>query len=158
MNERLKQEVTRLYPTHTASEIAEKIGYSKGYINEVALRLNLKHNASTLQRIKLKQRECGLKAASEVAHQRSIATRLKKIEKEKRRLLSGLKPETNMRISILPKRIKEHMYYMISEYSYFKDSDPNHTVLYYDKETRRNLYAEKFTKERYGINIVNADE
>lgn len=42
-------------------------------------------------------------------------------------------------------------------YNYFKSDDRNSTVVYYDKETKRNAYAEKYANEKYGITFEEGE-
>ena len=158
MTEEQKQKIIELYPTHSASEISKIIGLNRCRINYVANKQGIKHTERTLERIKHDRTAKGVAAHKKNSWKKAAEKRRRTYKMEMLRLLSGQEKQTKIIISVLSYKCRRRMIMLCNTFNYFRDEDINKAVVYYDKETRRSARAEKYAKEKYGINFVEADE
>lgn len=78
--------------------------------------------------------------------------------RERLRLMSGMKQETKMKVSLLPKRIRRAISNQCSCRNYFYIGEIINCTLYYDGNTQRSLKTERILAKRYGIKFVPAEE
>lgn len=157
MTDEQKCIIKELYPYYSGQEVAIRVGSSKSQVNEYAKRNGITHTPETIERLKRK-------AISKLCEGHSKESYIKGSEATKRKrkydtflLLSGKKQNTKLRISILPQKTRRRITMLCHLYNYFKSDDRNSTVVYYDKETKRNAYAEKYANEKYGITFEEGE-
>lgn len=158
MTEEQKKSIEALYPDYSTSEISAKTGISVCAVRMYSYRHKLKHSDEGIKRIREKVNRCALSAIDRNTYHRIAEGRKIMVRKEKRRMIFGERRQTKIRVSILPIRIRLRMAYMCNIYNYFRDTDINKAVLYYDKETKRSMLSEKRAIEKYGIKFEEADE
>lgn len=151
------QQIRALYPDYSCTEIANMTGISFKAINMYVFHHKLKHTEECTIRLRKKSNFNMVMAHNEAVNRRSTETKKKIARMEVIRLLSGEKQKTNMRLSILPMKMRLRMTYMCNVFHYFRDDDINKVVLYYDSETNRSLLSEKRAKEQFGIKFIQAD-
>lgn len=157
MTEEQKQKIIELYPTHSASEIGKIIGLGKSRVNRFANKQGIKHTEITLERIKHERTAKGVAAHNKDSWKKAAEKRHCTYKMELMRLLSGQEKQTKIIVSVLSRKCRRRMIMLCNTFNYFRDADINKAVVYYDKETRRSAKAEKYAKEKYGINFVEAD-
>ena len=157
MTEEQKQKIIELYPTHSASEIGKITGLSKNRINHFANKQGIKHTERTLERMKHERIAKCVAAHNKNSWKKAADKRHRTYKMEMLRLLSGQKKQTKINVSVLSFKCRRRMIMLCNTFNYFRDEDINKAVVYYDKETRRSARAEKYAKEKYGINFVEAD-
>lgn len=157
MTEEQKQKIIELYPTHSASEIGKIIGLHKSGINSFANKQGIKHTERTLERIKYERTAKGVASHNKDSWKKAANKRRRIYKMEMLRLLSGQEKQTKLTVSVLSFKCRRRMTMLCNTFNYFRDEDINKAVVYYDKETRRSARAEKYAKEKYGINFVEAD-
>lgn len=150
-----RQKVAELYPLYSASEVEAMTGINKITVAKIVLRNGFSHTPETLKRLAKKRVEA---MGTPEAKRRSAISIRKAYARERRRLLSGLRQETRYRVSLLPLRVRNRKYELCRNYGYFSDGNPNSTTLYYDHETRRNVNAERYASEHYGIQFREGAE
>jgi hypothetical protein len=158
MTEEQKQKIIELYPTHSASEIGKIIGLNKSRVNFFASKQGIKHTERTLERLKHERTAKSIAARNKDSWKKAADKRRRTYKMEMLRLLSGQKKQTKIIVSVLPFKCRRRMTMLCNTFNYFRDEDINKAVVYYDKETRRSARAEKYAKEKYGIDFVEADE
>ena len=158
MTEEQKHKIIELYPTHSASEIGKVIGLDKDRINRFAKKQGIKHTERTWKRIKHERTEKCVAAHNQYSWKKAVAKRRRTYKMELIRLLSGQKKQTNIIVSVLSFKCRRRMKMLCYTFNYFRDEDINKAVVYYDKETKRSAKAEKYAKEKYGIDFIEADE
>ena len=158
MTEEQKQKIIELYPTHSASEIGKIIGLDKSCINRFANKQGIKHTEKTWERIKHERVVKSIAAHNQNSWKKTVNKRRCIYKMEILRLLSGQEKQTKIIVSVLSRKCRRRMIMLCNTFNYFRDEDINKAVVYYDKETRRSAKAEKYAKEKYGINFVEADE
>ena len=157
MTEEQKHKIIELYPTHSASEIGKIIGLNRCRVNCFANKQGIKHTERTLERIKHERTVKGIAAHNKNSWKKAADKRHRTYKMEMLRLLSGQKKQTKINVSVLSFKCRRRMIMLCNTFNYFRDEDINKAVVYYDKETRRSARAEKYAKEKYGINFVEAD-
>ena len=157
MTEEQKQKIIELYPTHSASEIGKMIGLNKSRINCFANKQGIKHTEGTLERMKHERVVKSIAAHKKKSWEKAAEKRRRTYKMEMLRLLSGQEKQTKIIVSVLSRKCRRRMIMLCNTFNYFRDEDINKAVVYYDKETRRSARAEKYAKEKYGINFVEAD-
>ena len=152
---RLKPVIIQNYPDMLPRELEEKFGVPQFTIRQWARQLKLKHTPETIER--RKERYKNLKTdhlqTPEVISRRS-ARRRKTVLMEKFRIMSGMRQQTKLVISMLPRKTSSSIQHLVSRYSYFR-SETDSLTLHYDKQTRRTSREEYFSR-RYGIKFISA--
>lgn len=155
--ERRRNGVKRLYPTHSASEVAKALGMSKHSVNHMAKRMGIKHTDETSERL---VRE----GVALLAKPETIAKRLNKLRRtirtEQFRIINGEKPKTKRRFKTVSRRSICTRNYLRRMYNYFYDKDYRELLtLFYDGDTKRlPEERERYYSEKYHIKFVQADE
>lgn len=157
MTEAQKQKIIELYPTHSASEIGDIIGLNRSRVNAYASKYGIKHTEEAWKRIKHDRTAKGVAAHKKNSWEKAAEKRRRTYKMEMLRLLSGQEKQTKIIVSVLSFKCRRRMTMLCNTFNYFRDEDINKAVVYYDKETRRSARAEKYAKEKYGINFVEAD-
>lgn len=144
------------YPTMTAREISEKFGYNYDTVNRWARKLGLKHNKECNERIKLAAIESLKKARSMIDAKSVRENWLKRRKYDELRILSGLKPLTNLRFSKYnTAQQRQTIWRLVNKRNYFQvEGEP--FTLYYDGETRRTRYEDRLAK-RHRLKFLPAD-
>lgn len=155
MTDNQKEQIRKLYPDHITREISEMIGLAVNTINGYARKEGLEHSEDTWKRIRENRIRACLDGQTDESHRKSGERYKEKYRMEMFRLLSGMKRETRITISGLSLACRRRMSALCYKNNYFKDKDLTKAVLYYDKETRRNLESEKYANETYGIKFIS---
>lgn len=158
MTDEQKRIITELYPHYSGKEIGDKIEVNRNRVNAYAKLHGLTHTSETTARLKKKSVTMLEKGRSHESYMKAANTTRRKRQYDTFLLLSGKKQKTKLKVSILPQKTRRRITMLCHLYHYFKSDDRNSTTVYYDKETRRNAFAEKFAKEKYGITFEEADE
>lgn len=157
MTDEQKRQIIELYPHYSGREIGDKIGLRRTVVNAYAKKMGITHTPEAYRRIKHERTMKGIAGHSqksrEQAREKNKRTRLM----ETYRLLSGDRQKTKLKISILPQKTRRRITMLCHLYNYFKSDDRNSTVVYYDSETRRNAFAEKYAHEKYGITFEEGE-
>lgn len=153
-----KQKIIRLYPEHSARQIAGMIGMSRQTVATFVKAQGLKHTEEATERLKGEV----LKRA-QAAYSKETVDKIKKAVKTLRRqetlrLMSGQPQLTKLRINLLPKKTQRRMSTLVYCFHYFRGNNRNECALYYDEQTKRNSRVEKYATERYGIVFKSAME
>lgn len=156
MTDYQKQQIIEMYPTMSGVDIGRAIGLTGNYVNWFAKKNGLCHNQETLQQ--MKRANASIAAHTKDSYKKAAMTRQRTYKAEQLRLMSGMDKKTRIIISLLSVKCRRRMKTLCHDYNYFRDPDINKAVVYYDSETRRNAFAEKYAQEKYGIKFINADE
>lgn len=143
--------VRQLYPTKTASEIAELTGRSRSFVIRWARKFGLEHDEATKERIR-RQAIRNLTKRSNYAPEilkRRKETRKKTLAREELRAKYGLPRQTRLRLRTMPTKHRKARNHMLAKYGYLYDEETPF-CLYYDAETRRAKGEAYFTK-KYGF-------
>lgn len=153
-----KDTVTRLWATHSASEIEEATGLAKSRIIEWAKRLGLKHTQATEDRLKRKKADASVKARRNIE---DFQERKSKSWKRTRKLdylrfISGQEQQTKFQFPKYPERVYKAIYHLVNNYGYFQDEEVGGCyTMYYDEQTKRTP-KEHLYIERYGLKFEQA--
>lgn len=152
---RLKPVIIQNYPDMLPRELEEKFGVPQSTIRTWAIDLNLKHTPETIARRRLiyKSLNTDHLHTPEVIS-KSTARRRKTVLMEKFRIMSGMRQQTKLVISMLPKKTSASIRRLVYRYNYFR-SETDFLTLHYDEQTRRTSREEYFSK-RYGIKFISA--
>lgn len=152
---RLKPVIIQNYPDMLPHELEEKFGVPQSTIRQWAIDLNLKHTPETIARRRsvYKNLKTDHLHTPEVISRRS-AKRRKTVLMEKFRIMSGMRQQTKLVISMLPRKTSSSIRHLVSRYSYFR-SETDSLALHYDEQTRRTSREEYFSR-RYGIKFISA--
>lgn len=148
---RLKPVIIQNYPYMLPRELEEKFGVPQSTIRQWARQLKLKHTPETIER--RKERYKNNLQTPEIISKRS-AKRRKTMRMERFRIMSGMRQQTKLRISILPKKTSNSIRRLVTLHNYFR-SETDSLTLHYDEQTRRTPNEEYFSR-RYGIKFISA--
>lgn len=151
----IEEQITRMWPTMSASEIAKELGIGKVSAARWARKLGLQHTPETIRRLQMKaslkidyaKRQMDYKA---VHRKRS---RSRKVDEW--RVMSGLPQRTKFKIKLIPDKVYKTMWHLQKKYNYF--FEPGRATLYYDSQTDRRP-NEQYYIDKYGIKFEQADE
>lgn len=153
--EDFRQRAMELYVTHSAQEVAEMMGAKQTTISHWAQKRGVRHDTATVKRLRKKARAASKEATTRQSYVNGQIKRARTYRMERFRLLSGMERKTNIRISMVPKKIAHAMYNACYRRNYFR-MDSLTPTLYYDEQTRRGDYCEAILTKRYGIKFVSA--
>ena len=150
------EEISRMWLTMSASEIAQELGIGKTSVYRWAKNLGLQHTPETIIRLRkksacnkesYKKRHLDFKAIHE---KRSRTRRMEEL-----RVMSGLPQRTKFKIRMIPVKVYNVMWTLRKKYNYFFKTDS--ATLYYDSQTNRNP-NEQYYIDRYGIKFEQVDD
>lgn len=155
--ERKREGIRRLYPTHSASEVAKALGISKQAVNRIAKRMGVRHTDETSERL-VREGVALLKKPEIVA--KRINTLRRVIRMEQFRIINGVKPKTKRKFKSASHRSLCARNYLRRKYNYFYDKDYGELLtLFYDSDTKRlPEERERHYSEKYHIKFVQSDE
>lgn len=153
-----KQEIIRLYPEHSARQVAKIMGISHQTVASFVKAQGLKHAEEVTKRL----RDEVLRRAR-AAHSKETVDKINKAVKALRRqetlrLMSGQPQLSKLRVNLLPKKTQRRMSGLVYYFHYFRGNNRNECVLYYDEQTKRNSKVEEYATKRYGIVFKSAME
>ena len=147
-NAKRDKQITELYPTHTASEIAQIINCDEATIYKAAKRLHLSHTKDTLERANKKRLSNLSKSREKDVADKRIRSRRKTQRLERFRYISGIPQRTRLKFSKMPKKHYMAKYNIIRKYGYFAYED-NPFVIGFDSNTKRT--NEQYYIDKYGF-------
>ena len=152
---RLKPVIIQNYPDMLPCELEEKFGVPQSTIRQWARQLKLKHTPETIERRKERYKNMKTEQLNtpEIISKRS-AKRRKTMLMERFRIMSGMRQQTKLVISMLPRKTNSSIRHLVSRYNYFR-SETDCLTLHYDGQTRRTSREEYFSR-RYGIKFISA--
>ena len=152
---RLKPVIIQNYPDMLPRELEEKFGVPQSTIRQWARQLKLKHPPETIERRKERYKNMKTEHLNtpEIISKRS-AKRRKTMRMERFRIMSGMRQQTKLWISILPKKTSNSIRRLVTLHNYFR-SETDSLTLHYDEQTRRTPNEEYFSR-RYGIKFISA--
>lgn len=152
---RLKPVIVQNYPYMLPRELEEKFGVPQSTIRQWARQLKLKHTPETIERRKERYKNMKTEHLNtpEIISKRS-AKRRKTMRMERFRIMSGMRQQTKLRISILPKKTSNSIRRLVTLHNYFR-SETDSLTLHYDEQTRRTPNEEYFSR-RYSIKFISA--
>lgn len=156
ITEEQKETIRRMYPNTLAKDIASTLGLTYVQVKGFAWRQRLKHDSVWFR--KMTARNVTKYNRTPAMRQEASRKRLILFKQERRRALFGERKKTKLRISLLPKKVRQNKYSLCYKYGYFSGGDPNSTTLYFDSQTRRNARSEEYSKRVYGIRFEQGDE
>lgn len=147
------------YMTMGNKEMADAIGQTPQYVYQYRKRHGLAIPPDVLARA-----HCGFAKVYEdpeyarQMQERAAEGRRKMIKMERFRIMSGLKQQTRMPLTMVPLKIRKRIHNLCRQYNYYKCDDSLKTAtIYYDSHTRRSRYEYRDTA-KYGIKFVQGDE
>lgn len=155
--EERNQVIRELYPTHSATEVGNRLGITKASVNELAKRLGVKHTDETTKRI---QKESAARTRTDDANRKRQETLRKVLAVEKLRAASGLPQKTKRKFKTIPDKCMNARNYLCRKYNYFYDKDYGELLtLFFDSETRLLTDEQKKHYEtEYSIKFLQAEE
>lgn len=149
-------QIAEMYKTHSVSEIIHALGIKKCQGRKWIKHLHAEHTPEGWKRIRNKCIASSLSARTPESFAKGAATAKRNREKDRIRLMAGLPQETRYILTREPKRVYCARARAVRQWNYFLDPD-NKKILYWDHETRR-IPNEQQWAERYGFQILQADE
>ena len=154
-HEGIEDQITRMWPTMSASEIAKELGIGKTSAARWAKKLGLHHTPETIRRLQMKfslkldyiKRQMDYNA---IHAKRSRSRRI-----DEWRVMSGLPQRTKFKVRTIPRKVYAAMWNLQHKYNYF--FEPGTSTLYYDSQTDRRP-NEQYYIDKYGIKFEQADE
>lgn len=155
--ERKRRKILKLYPTHSAAEIAAILDVPKYTVSRIAKQLGLQHTPETLERLLHKGARIADNPQSRAKRSESIR---RTIRLEHMRLDSGLPQKTRRHLRRVTNKSLCARNYLIRAYNYIYDKHLGELLsLFYDSETRRlPPERERHYEETYNIHFWQADE
>lgn len=147
------EKVIELYPNTPNKEIARIINRKLGTIKHLKRLYGLKKTPEYKYLARIDNLKKADPAKVRIAAKIGFQKKYKRAVFEK---LSGMKPTTKMKVTILPKRIYSVMYRLRRIYNYFLVKGEPYT-LYYDKDTKR-CKREDYYFNKYRIKFAKAEE
>ena len=155
--ERKREGIRRLYPTHSAAEVAKALGISKQAVNHMAKRMGVRHTGETSER--LIREGVALLAKPETIAKR-IHTLRRTIRMEQFRIINGEKPKTKRKFKSVGNRSICARNHLRRKYNYFYDKEYGELLtLFCDDNTKRlPEERERYYSEKYHIKFVQTGE
>lgn len=151
----IEEQISKMWLTMSASEIAKELGVGKTTVARWARRLGLHHTQETIKRLQDKT-SWRLDYARRQLNYKAISKKRSRTRKmDEWRVMSGLPQQTKFKIKVIPKRVYQAMWSLSDKYNYFFETDS--ATLYYDSQTRRRP-NEQYYIDKYGIKFEQADE
>ncbi len=155
--EHIRNEIKRLYPDHSATEIASMLGLTRNSISKIAYHYGLKHTLETQERLRLKS----IQIARSPEFQKIRADGLRRtLRMERIRLKNGLPQKTKRKFRMVSRKALSARNYLTSAYNYFYDKELGEMLtIFYDSSTKRlPPDKEQHYKDVYHIKFEQADE
>ena len=148
------EQIKKLYPDHSAKEIADIIGCHPSTVSNVAKRLKLTHSEETVERLKKNSLTNLKKAYEQATIRKRVKSWRRTMRVEKFRIMSCIPQKTNFKFSELPTKAYRAKYNLITKHGYFGFEGKPY-ILGYDRNTHR--MNEKYYMDKYGFTFEEDD-
>lgn len=152
----VEEGVRRLYPEHTAAEVAAALGVGKSAVLRWAARLGVRHTAGTEARIREENRARLAAARPKIDRKASSARWRLTRRRDELRVMSGERQRTGFRFAAMPGRARQAKWYLCVRYGYL-EAPSRPFALWYDRKTARTK-REAYFAERYGFEFLEMKE
>lgn len=149
LNREQREQIIRLYPTMTPSEIERATGIDHRKVGHVARRYKLQHTPETLARISRRSAEHLATVRHKVNHKVSGRKLHRLIERDYERMWEGKPQLTRRRLRKTTIRAQKAKLYLRYKYGYEYDPTEPYTMLIVPTTQRR--AKEGYYIKRYGI-------
>jgi len=151
-------EVIRLYPTMTCKEIAARLGRSVSWVCTIATEEGLRHDETTMQRIRASWKKNLEKCYAPETVVRRAATQRRKNKMERLRILSGEPQKSRRHFSQYPRNVMWTRCALIRKGRCMCDPEGDFLTLLITPgckpfPTRRNA-SEQYYAQKYGFKFV----
>lgn len=139
--------VTELFPVMTSTEIEQRYGFNRSHVLTYASRAGVRSSAEKLERIRRMASERAWGFLSK-GREKSADSRKRTVRLERWRMLSGMRRKTRLRLTLVPKRIRDAKKYLVHHYDYFADADDEY-LLYYHAGAHRTKKEDFYTQAHH---------
>jgi len=157
----MRKEVERLYPTMTVSEIANLLGCTISYVNNVSFRKGLRHNEETQRRIQETWNNNRQRAYDPDVLARRGAAQRRLFKVERLRICSGIPQKTRRHFRELPVRVMRGRNFLIRRGYCLPDPDGDYLTLIINPACKpfpnRINATEQYFAQKYGVKFKHVE-